>query len=74
MITVTSNNYYINEYARLINRITLDDEHIDNLVERIVLKAEAAKADNKKQIAFVAAAVAVAALGTKFLLDVNKKK
>lgn len=74
MITVTSNNYYINEYARLINRITLDDEHIDNLVERIVLKAEAAKADNKKQIAFVAAAVAVVALGAKFLLDVNKKK
>lgn len=74
MITVTSNNYYINEYARLINRITLDDEHIDNLVERIALKAETAKADNKKQIAFVAAAVAVAALGAKFLLDVNKKK
>ena len=74
MITVTSNNYYINEYARLINRITLDDEHLDNLGERFALKAETAKADNKKQIAFVAAAVAVAALGAKFLLDVNKKK
>ena len=57
-----------------MNRIRLDDEHIDNLVEKIALKAETAKTDNKKQIAFVAAAVAVAALGAKFLLDVNKKK
>lgn len=57
-----------------MNRITLDDEHIDNLVEKIALKAETAKTDNKKQIAFVAAAVAVVALGAKFLLDVNKKK
>ena len=71
---MTSNNYYINEYARLMNRITLDDEHIDNLVEKIALKAETAKVDNKKQIAFVAAAVAVVALGAKVLLDVNKKK
>ena len=57
-----------------MNRITLDDEHIDNLVEKIALKAETAKVDNKKQIAFVAAAVAVVALGAKVLLDVNKKK
>ena len=57
-----------------MNRITLDDEHIDNLVQKIALKAETAKTDNKKQIAFVAAAVAVVALGAKFLLDVNKKK
>ncbi len=71
---MTSNNYYINEYARLMNRITLDAEHIDNLAERIALKAETAKADNKKHIAFVAAAVAVAVVGAKFLLDVNKKK
>ena len=57
-----------------MNRIRLDDEHIDNLVEKIALKAETAKVDNKKQIAFVAAAVAVVALGAKVLLDVNKKK
>lgn len=71
---MTSNNYYIDEYARLMNRITFDDEHIDDLVERITSKAENTKSDNKKQLAFIAAAVAVTAVGFKFLSDVNKKR
>ncbi len=71
---MTTNNYYVDEYARLMNRIALDDEHLENLVERITLKATTAKADNKKQLVFVAAALAVATVGVKFLLDVNKKK
>lgn len=73
-MTVTSNNYYTDEYARLINRITFDDEHIDDLVEKITSKAGNSKPDSKKQIAFIAAAVAVTIVGVKFLSDVNKKK
>ncbi len=79
MKTVTSNNcyvneYYVDEYERLIKSITFDEEHIDNLVDKIISNVEKGKEDNKKQFAFVAAAVAVVALSIKFFTDVNKKK
>lgn len=73
MIAVTSNNYYVDEYARLMNRIALRDEEIDVLVDNITSKLSSSKTDNKKQIAVVAAAAAVLAIGVKFFLDVNKK-
>lgn len=71
---MTSNNYYINEYERLINRITLDDDQIAGLVEKITEKAENGKNDGKKQLVFAAVVVAVTLVGAKFLSDANKKK
>lgn len=70
---MTSNNYYIDEYTRLINRISLNEQHLENLVTKISEEAEKVKSNNKKHVVFVAAAVAVTVIGVKFFADVNKK-
>ena len=70
---MTSNNYYVDEYTRLINRISLNEQNIDNLVAKISEKTGNDNNKNKKQLALVAAAVAVTVLGVKFLAEINKK-
>ena len=73
MVVVTSNNYYVDEYTRLVKRITLNEQHLDNLVSKLSVKTEMVKNNSKKQLAFVAAVVAVTVLGVKIFADSNKK-
>lgn len=70
---MTSNNYYIDEYTRLVNSISLNDEYLDDMVNKITEKTEKVRNYSKKQLAFVAAAVAVTVLGVKLFTDSNKK-
>ena len=50
-----TNNYYVDEYSRLVNRITLDEERLNRLVEQVSVKTKKNNNDNFKQIVLVAA-------------------
>lgn len=66
-------NYYTDEYSRLINRITYDESELDSLVEKVSQKALTKKNDNVKVVVAGVAAAAVVAVGIKLMLNKKKK-
>lgn len=62
-----SNNYYIDEYSRLINRITLDEQRFNRIVQQVSDKAVKGSNDNFKQIVVVAAVAVAVTVGYKFV-------
>lgn len=72
-VTVMTNNYYVDEYSRLVNRITLDEERLNRLVEQVSVKATKNNNDNFKQIVLVAAVAVAVTVGLKFVKSNIKK-
>ncbi len=70
---MTSDNYYVDEYSRLVNRITYDMSDVDSFVEKVAEKAALRKNDNIKLIVVGVATVAIAAVGINWVLRKNKK-
>ena len=68
-----TNNYYIDEYSRLVNRITLDEERLNRLFEQVSVKATKNNNDNFKQIVLVAAVAVAVTVGLKFVKSNIKK-
>lgn len=68
-----TNNYYVDEYSRLVNRITLDEERLNRLVEQVSVKATKNNNDNFKQIVLVAAVAVAVTVGLKFVKSDIKK-
>ena len=68
-----TNNYYVDEYSRLVNRITLDEERLNRLVEQVSVKASKNNNDNFKQIVLVAAVAVAVTVGLKFVKSNIKK-
>lgn len=68
-----TNNYYVDEYSRLVNRITLDEERLNRLVEQVSVKATKNNNDNFKQIVLVAAVAVAVTVGFKFVKSNIKK-
>ncbi len=68
-----TNNYYVDEYSRLVNRITLDEERLNRLVEQVSVKATKNNNDNFKQIVLVAAVAVAVTVGLKFVKSNIKK-
>ncbi len=66
-VTVMTNNYYVDEYSRLVNRISLDEERLNRLVEQVSDKAAKNNNENFKQIAIVAAVAVAITVGFKFV-------
>ena len=62
-----SNNYYIDEYSRLVNRITLDEQRFNRIVQQVSDKALKGNNDNFKQIVVVAAVAVAVTVGYKFV-------
>ena len=62
-----TNDYYVDEYSRLVNRITLDEERFNRLVEQVSDKATKNNNDNFKQIVLVAAVAVAITVGFKFV-------
>ena len=62
-----SNNYYIDEYSRLVNRITLDEQRFNRIVQQVSDKAVKGSNDNFKQIVVVAAVAVAVTVGYKFV-------
>lgn len=73
-VTVMTNNYYVDEYSRLVNRITLDEERLNRLVEHVSDKASKNNSDNFKQIVIVAAVAVAVTVGFKFVKGNNKMR
>lgn len=69
-----TNNYYIDEYSRLVNRISLDEERLNRLVEQVSDKASKNSNESLKQIVIVAAVAVAVTVGYKFLKGNNKLK
>ena len=69
-----TNNYYVDEYSRLVNRITLDEERLNRLVEQVSVKATKNNNDNFKQIVLVAAVAVAVTVGHNFVKSNIKKK
>lgn len=68
-----TNNYYVDEYSRLVNRITLDEERLNRLFEQVSVKATKNNNDNFKQIVLVAAVAVAVTVGFKFVKSNIKK-
>lgn len=68
-----TNNYYVDEYSRLVNRITLDEERLNRLFEQVSVKATKNNNDNFKQIVLVAAVAVAVTVGLKFVKSNIKK-
>lgn len=68
-----TNNYYVDEYSRLVNRITLDEERLNRLVEQVSVKATKNNNDNFKQIVLVAVVAVAVTVGLKFVKSNIKK-
>ena len=68
-----TNNYYVDEYSRLVNRITLDEERLNRLVEQVSVKATKNNNDNFKQFVLVAAVAVAVTVGLKFVKSNIKK-
>lgn len=62
-----SNNFYVDEYSRLVNRITLDEQRLNRLVQQVSDKSIKANNDNFKQIVVVAAVAFAVTVGFKFV-------
>ena len=69
-----TNNYYVDEYSRLVNRITLDEERLNRLVEQVSNKALKSNNGNIKQVVIVAAVAVAVTVGFKFVKDNIKLK
>ena len=62
-----SNNYFVDEYSRLVNRITLNEQRLNRLVEQVSDKSLKNNNDNFKQIVVVAAVAVAVTVGLKFV-------
>lgn len=69
-----SDNYYVNEYSRLVNRITLDEQRVNRIVQQLSDKSVRANNDNFKQIVVVAAVAVAVTVGLKFVKSNIKLK
>ena len=70
---MNSNNYYVDEYSRLINRITYDSNNFDSLAQKVYYKASVSQNDNVKLIIAGVAAVTLVGVGVKFVMDHKTK-
>ncbi len=70
---MNSNNYYVDEYSRLVNRITYDNNNLNSLVEKVCDRASAPQNDNIKYIIAGVAAVTIVGVGVKFFMDYKGK-
>ncbi len=66
---MNSNNYYIDEYSRLVNRITYDSNNFDSLVERVCNKATLPQNNNVKYIIAGVAVITIVGVGVKVLMN-----
>ena len=62
-----SDNYYINEYSRLVNRISLDEQRVNRIVQQVSNKVVRNNNENLKQVVIVAAVAVVVTVGLKFV-------
>ncbi|MBQ8183518.1 MAG: hypothetical protein IJ025_06440 [Clostridia bacterium] len=70
---MNSNNYYVDEYSRLVNRITYDSNNFDALAQKVYDKASVSQNDNVKLIIAGVAAVTLVGVGVKFVMDHKTK-
>ncbi len=70
---MNSNNYYVDEYSRLVNRITYDSNNFDSLAQKVYDKASVSQNDNVKLIIAGVAAVTLVGVGVKFVMDHKTK-
>ncbi len=66
---MNSNNYYVDEYSRLVNRITYDSNNFDSLVEKVYNKASLPQNGNIKYIIAGVAAAALVGVGMKLVME-----
>lgn len=67
-------NYYTDEYSRLINRITYDENDFDSLAERVSQRALTKKNDNAKYVIAGVAVAAAVTIGVRLVLSKRKLK
>ncbi len=70
---MNSNNYYVDEYSRLVNRITYDSNNFDSLVEKVCDRASLPQNDNVKYIVAGVAAVTLIGVGVKLVMNYKGK-
>ena len=70
---MNSNNYYVDEYSRLVNRITYDNNNLDSLVEKVCNKASLPQNGNMKYIIAGVAAMTIVGVGVKLVMDYKGK-
>lgn len=70
---MNSNNYYVDEYSRLVNRITYDSNNLDSLVEKVYNRASVPQSDNIKYIIAGVAAATIVGVGVKLVMDYKGK-
>ncbi len=70
---MNSNNYYVDEYSRLVNRITYDSNNLDSLVEKVYNRASVPQSGNIKYIIAGVAAVTIVGVGVKLVMDYKGK-
>lgn len=70
---MTSNNYYVDEYSRLVNRITYDSNNFDSLAQKVYDRATEARNDNVKYIIAGVVAVTLVGVGVKLVMDHKTK-
>lgn len=65
-------NKYINEYVRIINSITLDENTKDEIFSRITDNSVRNKFDSKKQLVFASVAMVAVIVGLKAFAKNNQ--
>lgn len=70
---MNSNNYYVDEYSRLVNRITYDSNNFDSLAQKVYDRASESQNGNVKYIIAGVAAVTLVGVGVKFVMDHKTK-
>ena len=70
---MNSNNYYIDEYSRLVNRITYDSNNFDSLAQKVYARASESQNGNVKYIIAGVAAITLVGFGVKFVMDHKTK-
>lgn len=69
-----SNNVYIDDYTRIMNKISFNEENFENLVNAIEEKYSSPHGITKKQLAIAAVMVTAVAVGIKCFINGEKIK
>lgn len=71
-MNVMSNNVYIDDYTRIMNQISFNEENFENLVNAIEEKCSSSQGITKKQLAIAAVMVTAVAVGIKCFINGEK--
>ncbi len=66
---MNSSNYYVDEYSRLVNRITYDGGNLDSLVEKVCSRADLPHNSNIKYIIAGVSVAAIVGVGVKLVMN-----